>query len=428
MERANIRETNLSFVKNLTERDDTDMIVIHHTGSGHDMDASAEQIHGWHINQGWAGIGYHFIIRKDGMIERGRPEGAIGSHAYGENSHTIGIHLSGDFNAAHPTDIQIERCALLIANLCEDYGIPTDRDHILGHGELDPSVTPKGCPGLNLAAKLDLISGKANYYRYGSPEEQAAKETAWKEDLRSIQQEFPGEERIWDFLKGKGLNDFAVAGIMGNLYAESGLSSINLENYYESRLGMTDEEYTAAVDNGSYKNFVNDSAGYGLAQWTYWSHKQGLLELAKSRSVSIGDLGMQMEYLWQEMQNYHGMMAKLKNAASVQEASNAVLLDFERPEDQGEAVQRRRAEFGKDFYDRNAGREAASGAREESKVRYNSISEMPEWAKPTIEKMARKGIIGGRGAKDGDGNPADLDLSMDMIRVFVIHDRAGLYS
>jgi hypothetical protein len=50
------------------------------------MDASAEQIHGWHLGNGWAGIGYHYVIRKDGTIERGRPEWAIGSHAYGFES------------------------------------------------------------------------------------------------------------------------------------------------------------------------------------------------------------------------------------------------------------------------------------------------------------------------------------------------------
>lgn len=71
-------------------------------------------------------------------------------------------------------------------------------------------------------------------------------------------------------MKSAGLNDFGVAGLMGNLFAESGLNPKNLQNTYEKKLGMTDAEYTAAVDSGSYSNFVKDSAGYGLAQWTYW--------------------------------------------------------------------------------------------------------------------------------------------------------------
>ena len=84
------------------------------------------------------------------------------------------------------------------------------------------------------------------------------------------------EQKIWDSLKSRGLNDFAVAGIMGNLLAESGLRADNLQNSYEKKLGMSDAEYTAAVDSGSYDNFVNDKAGYGLAQWTYYSRKQAL--------------------------------------------------------------------------------------------------------------------------------------------------------
>lgn len=60
------------------------------------------------------------------------------------------------------------------------------------------------------------------------------------------------DEKIWRYLKSAGLNDFGVAGLMGNLFAESGLNPKNLQNTYEKKLGMTDEEYTAAVDSGSY--------------------------------------------------------------------------------------------------------------------------------------------------------------------------------
>lgn len=153
-------ETGLEFTS-LSERSYTDMIVIHHTGSP-DMDAGAEQIHGWHLGNGWAGIGYHYVIRKDGTIERGRPEWAIGSHAYGENSHTIGIHLSGDFSAVEPTAEQVDRCGALVADICDRYGIPIDRDHIVGHGELMAT----SCPGTNLQALLDdgTVTGKAIFY------------------------------------------------------------------------------------------------------------------------------------------------------------------------------------------------------------------------------------------------------------------------
>ena len=155
-----IKETNLDF-SSLSERSYTDQIVIHHTGCN-DIDASAEQIHGWHLNNGWAGIGYHYVIRKDGTIERGRPEWAIGSHAYGENSHTIGIHLSGDFEQAEPTSQQIEKCAMLIADIADRYGLPINRETVVGHGELMST----DCPGTNLQALLDdgTITGKAVWY------------------------------------------------------------------------------------------------------------------------------------------------------------------------------------------------------------------------------------------------------------------------
>ncbi len=167
MQKVKIEETNLCF-GDLSERSKTNMIVIHHTGQA-DIDASAEQIHEWHQNQGWSGIGYHFVVRKDGAVERGRPIWAVGAHAQGDNAHTIGIHLSGDFSRAQPTTAQIERTAMLIANLCEDYDIPTDREHVVGHGELMATE----CPGANLQALLDdgTITGKANYYRYGAPSE-----------------------------------------------------------------------------------------------------------------------------------------------------------------------------------------------------------------------------------------------------------------
>ena len=60
---------------------------------------------------------------------------------------------------------------------------------------------------------------------------------------------------------------------------------------------MGDEEYTKAVDAGSYGNFVNDSAGYGLAQWTFYTRKQALFAYAKDAEESIGNLAMQLAFL-----------------------------------------------------------------------------------------------------------------------------------
>jgi len=164
------------------------------------------------------------------------------------------------------------------------------------------------------------------------------------------------EKIIWDFFKSKGLNDYACAGIVGNAYAESGCIPTNLENAYEKRFGMSDNDYMNAVDNGTYTNFVYDCAGWGIFQFTYFTLKQGLLDYARQTNRSIGDINMQLEYSWLLFEkNYGKMLQKLRSATSILQASNAILLDFERPADQSVAAQQKRASFGQKFYDQYAG-------------------------------------------------------------------------
>lgn len=155
---------------------------------------------------------------------------------------------------------------------------------------------------------------------------------------------------------------------MGNLFAESGLKADNLQNSFNTRLGMTDAEYTAAVDGGSYTNFVRDSAGYGLAQWTYYSRKQALYDYAKAAGASIGSLDMQLAFLWQELQGYKGVISALMDAMSVRAASDAVLTGYEKPADQSEAVKQRRAAYGQEYYDRYAAGTGAGGNTEQGKT------------------------------------------------------------
>ena len=163
------------------------------------------------------------------------------------------------------------------------------------------------------------------------------------------------EERIWSFLKAQGLTDAGAAGLMGNLYAESGLRPNNLQNSYEGKLGMADAEYTERVDSGSYTNFAHDCAGYGLAQWTYHTRKANLHKFAKDAGKSIGDLEMQLGFLMKELsEGYKAVLATLKTAASVRAASDAVLLQFERPADQSEAVKAKRAGYGQKYFDKYA--------------------------------------------------------------------------
>lgn len=162
------------------------------------------------------------------------------------------------------------------------------------------------------------------------------------------------EETIWNYFKAKGLSDYGVAGLMGNFFAESGLSPTNLQNSYEKKLNMTDAEYTAAVDNGSYKDFVTDKAGYGLAQWTYWSLKEKMLNYAQSVGKSIGDLGMQLDFMYSELIRNQHILKALETATSVRQASDVMLLQYERPADQSVSVQEKRAAYGQEYYNRFA--------------------------------------------------------------------------
>lgn len=178
-------------------------------------------------------------------------------------------------------------------------------------------------------------------------------EETTKIDTSKIDTSAADPQKMWNYFKSKGLNDYGIAGLMGNLYAESGLRPCNLQNTYEKSLGMTDAEYTAAVDAGTYTNFVNDKAGYGLAQWTYWSLKQEMLNYFKNKKKSIGDLETQMEFLAHQLStSYTSVWNTLKTAKTVLEASNAVLLKFERPADQSTTVQNKRASYGQDYYNK----------------------------------------------------------------------------
>ena len=160
------------------------------------------------------------------------------------------------------------------------------------------------------------------------------------------------ERIIWDYLKSKGLSDYAISGIMGNLYAESGLNPRNVENAFELNSGYNDNSYTEAVDNGSYNNFVNDGAGYGLAQWTYYTFKQELLNRARAERLSIGDLNLQLKFLWDWIQQDYSAFQSLTSSNSVKTASDIFLKQYERPYDQSEAALIKRANYGEMYFNK----------------------------------------------------------------------------
>lgn len=163
-------------------------------------------------------------------------------------------------------------------------------------------------------------------------------------------------EKIWNFFLDEGFSIYGIAALMGNLSAESGLDPKNLQNSCEKRLNYTDTEYTTAVDNGTYKNFAYDGAGYGLPQFTFPSRKEAFYKYAKDVGKSIGDLETQLLFMVEEMKkDFKSVYSALKTASDVKTTSDLVLKKYEAPKDQSDAVKRKRAEYGQEYFNRFSG-------------------------------------------------------------------------
>ena len=102
--------TNGSFKR----RNSTDEIILHHAEASR---ASVEEVNRWHLERGWTGIGYHFYIRKDGKVYRGRPEWAVGAHAQGHNSRAIGICVEGSYMTEIMPQAQLDALKGLIRTM-----------------------------------------------------------------------------------------------------------------------------------------------------------------------------------------------------------------------------------------------------------------------------------------------------------------------
>lgn len=162
---------------------------------------------------------------------------------------------------------------------------------------------------------------------------------------------------IWDTLNYAIQNDIGTAALMGNLQAESGLISYRLQGDFTSGY-MKSKNYTNAVDNGSYteSQFINDSKGYGLAQWTYYTRKQKLYDKMQQMNLSIGAVELGCAYLIEELQtDYAGVWSALVSATNIRAASDVVLTQFENPADQSEAVKQHRASLSQAIYDEYSG-------------------------------------------------------------------------
>ena len=146
--------------------------VFVHTAA-FDGPAGVEEIREWHRQRGWVDIGYHYVVRKNGDVEIGRPLEAVGAHVYGANSQSVGICCEGNGDKADHTPVQREALLGLCASLLRKYRLTPD--DVLGHrevnrlvdeGKLPASIagkttrTAKTCPG----TKVDMDEIRAGLY------------------------------------------------------------------------------------------------------------------------------------------------------------------------------------------------------------------------------------------------------------------------
>lgn len=139
-------------------------------------------------------------------------------------------------------------------------------------------------------------------------------------------------EKIWNYLRSLGYSKEGTAAIMGSLYRESGLAPNNLQNSYNMSIGLSDADYTSKVNDGSYsaKRFMDDKAGYGLAQWTYSTRKQDLYNRTVGEGKRIDDMKSQLDLLDSEINSY-GMNGSIRNATNIVDANDAFISKFEKP-------------------------------------------------------------------------------------------------
>ena len=132
-----IKEVDYQWRGTLIKRNKTEMIVLHHAAA---KSCTVQQVHQWHLNRGWSGIGYHYFISRDGQIFRGRPEDTVGAHVTGHNSKSIGLCFEGDYTTQTMPKAQLEAGKELIAYLKNKYKITK----VKGHRDLMAT----SCPGV----------------------------------------------------------------------------------------------------------------------------------------------------------------------------------------------------------------------------------------------------------------------------------------
>ena len=128
------------------------LIVIHCSAVKPDQMSSAAQIDTWHRQQGWKlGIGYHYVVRRNGEIEPGRPEWMVGAHCKNHNAHSIGVCYEGGLDIrGQPADTRTAQQKAAMRWLLRQLHRAYPRALIVGHHDLNPH---KACPCIKNVAR-----------------------------------------------------------------------------------------------------------------------------------------------------------------------------------------------------------------------------------------------------------------------------------
>ena len=121
------------------------LIIIHCSAVRPDQQSSVAQIDSWHRERGFKlGIGYHYVVRRDGQVEPGRPEFLVGAHCLNHNSHSIGVCYEGGLNIrGQPADTRTEAQKQAMRQLLEELHRRYPRALIVGHRDL---THDRDCP------------------------------------------------------------------------------------------------------------------------------------------------------------------------------------------------------------------------------------------------------------------------------------------
>ena len=134
-----------------------DEIIIHCTATKEGVDVNAKTIDKWHKQKGWKGIGYHYVIKIDGTIEKGRNEEEIGAHCKGHNAHSIGVvYVGGLDNNGKPKDTRTKAQKETLWELLRVLLIKYPKANVFGHNEF----SNKACPCFDVQKECGIINLK----------------------------------------------------------------------------------------------------------------------------------------------------------------------------------------------------------------------------------------------------------------------------